>query len=314
VLNVALEVIGPASRRGVCYHATEPLDNPDFEKFCDDFHDILGIYPQTTTAIPLQDVKRTRALLKHSAAKGTRVNRFSVLSPQMLREVHATFSAEELLNVELLVQTKDSSLAKAAAGRLREEMKQNPTIGERERAKIRSVVADKLGPTESSLDENTLNQPVSISCITGFLFNMVEQTVALTSPCPADDRWPLGYMVFDEGTFTDADDLRGLLEQMISTNMPLALDEDDAVRFRPDLTYKSLSNGFEVATPYQKITITHKKLGSYIKNMGDMIQKGESTLGQIGLVLFYQERVPAEATVGMVNALLKSGILDEGPR
>lgn len=313
VLHVVLEVIGPAARRGTSYHATEPLDNPDYERFCDDFHEILGMYPQTTTALPLREVDRVKALLEVSEAKGTLVNRFSILSPAILRQVHDTFTAEELRQVELIIQTKHSGIAKAAAGRLREKMKRDPRLGEWERAKIRSLVAERADPSTSSPDALPPDQPGSIACITGFLFSMPDRKVTLISPCPASERWPLGYVVFDEGTFADAEDLRRLLERMIASNMPLAVGEDDRVRFRPDLEYESLPKGFEVATHSSKITVENERIGSYLKNVGDMIRAGDKTAGQIGLVEFYQSAVPIETTVGAINMFFKNGLLDEEP-
>ena len=45
----------------------------------------------------------------------------------------------------------------------------------------------------------------TIACVSGFLFNMVERNVRLISPCNASERWPLGYRIYDEGTFTDGE-------------------------------------------------------------------------------------------------------------
>jgi len=35
-----------AAGRGFCYWGTDPMDNPDYEKFCLDFHEVLGIFPK----------------------------------------------------------------------------------------------------------------------------------------------------------------------------------------------------------------------------------------------------------------------------
>ena len=48
VLTVLRERIGAAAQWGFCYWATEPLDNPDYERFALDFADIVGRFPQTT--------------------------------------------------------------------------------------------------------------------------------------------------------------------------------------------------------------------------------------------------------------------------
>src|SRR5580765_7001648 len=50
-LSVLHEVMGDCAKQGFIYWATDPLDNPDYEKFLIDFHEILGRCPQTTTAM-----------------------------------------------------------------------------------------------------------------------------------------------------------------------------------------------------------------------------------------------------------------------
>jgi hypothetical protein len=68
--------------------------------------------------------------------------------------------------------------------------------------------------------------------------------VKLISPCRANDRWPLGYIVFDEATFTDADDLRETMNGMIDDHMPTRLQAEDRVRLHPLLTYERRDDGF----------------------------------------------------------------------
>ena len=57
-------IVGDAAGRGLCYYATEPLDNPDYECFLVDFHAEFGRVPQTTTAAATRDIERTRRLLR----------------------------------------------------------------------------------------------------------------------------------------------------------------------------------------------------------------------------------------------------------
>src|SRR5205814_8046857 len=80
VLAVLRRVVGPAAATGFCYWATDPLDNPDYERFALDVAEICGRFPQTTTAQPLKDPERTRALLALSVAHGCTINRFSILT------------------------------------------------------------------------------------------------------------------------------------------------------------------------------------------------------------------------------------------
>ena len=97
ILETCKNVIGDASKWGVCYYATEPLDNPDYEKFCLDYAKVFGVFPQTTTAIALKNVERTRNLLKLSQENGGVIDRFSVLSLPALYKIFECFTPEESL-------------------------------------------------------------------------------------------------------------------------------------------------------------------------------------------------------------------------
>ena len=48
-------------------------------------------------------------------------------------------------------------------------------------------------PDYQESDDYPMN---TIGCVTGFLFNMVDRTVQLISPCTATDEWPLGFYVY----------------------------------------------------------------------------------------------------------------------
>ena len=107
-LKVVRSVVGPGAKRGFCYWASDPLDNPDYEKFACDFHHILGTFPQTTTAIPLRDAQRTRRVLSLSQERGCDLNRFSVLTLKTFERIFQEFTPQELVYVELIPQNKES--------------------------------------------------------------------------------------------------------------------------------------------------------------------------------------------------------------
>jgi radical SAM family RiPP maturation amino acid epimerase len=158
LLKALREIIGPAARWGTCYFATEPLDNPDYEKFCMDFHSVMGMFPQTTTAVPIRNIERTRKLLEIARANGCRVDRFSILTLDTLAKVHEAFSPEELTNVELIVQNPESILNKSIAGRLRTAIVENPDIARQEIKKIMRK--------NEPVDESRINElPKTISCL-----------------------------------------------------------------------------------------------------------------------------------------------------
>lgn len=283
VLELMKEILGLAAGAGFCYWATDPLDNPDYEKFCSDFHKVLGVFPQTTTAQPLKDINRTKALLKLSEEKGCLSNRFSILSLKMLNQVHEEFSAEELLFVKLVLQNQESdNQIKAHAGRSRE----------------RNL---KQGQEDSELpDQGT------IACVTGFLFNMVERSVKLISPCNANERWPLGYIVFDEGTFSDGQDLKILLERMIDDNMPTQVRPKDLINFRPDLKYESLADGFKLSNRIKTFKFRQE---SYLRELGEVIDQGGKTAEEIAS-MFESRGVLAAYTFHYLNLMFKKAVLD----
>ncbi|MBR5908626.1 MAG: hypothetical protein IKZ66_01500, partial [Schwartzia sp.] len=74
ILSFAKETLGDAAGEGTCYYATEPLDNPDYEKFTADFFESLGHVPQLTTAASMRKPERTRKYLLDALKKERRVH------------------------------------------------------------------------------------------------------------------------------------------------------------------------------------------------------------------------------------------------
>ena len=205
LLGLFKSVLGGAAGQSFCYWATDPFDNPDYEKFCLDFHRILGVFPPTTTALAWRFPKRARKLLELSHKNGQLRNRFSILSLGQLKRVYEEFSEEELLDTDLAIQNKGSLSQKAVAGRARE-----------------------AGSQAAS----------TIACVSGFLLNMVEGSIKLISPCRASDTWPDGYRIHAKGDFQDIQQLEMQLSRMTGDEfMPIWLPLDKPVRFRSDLQY-----------------------------------------------------------------------------
>ena len=285
VLEVVKEICGPAAGSGFCYWATDPLDNPDYQKFASDFHAILGKIPQTTTAQPMKDPARLRSFLKFSDSKEFAYHRFSILSLKILESVYAEFSPEELIRVGLVMQNKESLMNKAVAGRALEKKK-------------------KAGEVDSELAQPT------IACVTGFLFNMVERSVKLISPCKADDRWPNGYRIYDRGTFETANDLKVLLERMMTQQMPLGIRPDIRLRFRRDLKHENLDDGFKVSTRFLALKFRHRPL---IKELGEAILKGDKTAAEIFTEFEKLGLSPTEINYSL-NLMFTRGVLDDEPQ
>jgi radical SAM family RiPP maturation amino acid epimerase len=290
VLSVLHEEIGNAASRGFCYWATDPFDNPDYERFVTDFHDILGAFPQTTTALALRDPARTRRLLRLSERRGCFSNRFSIFTLRRFKEVHAEFSPRELRAVECIPQNKESDLSFANSGRARER-------AQRSAKRQGSEFSDPAG---------------TIACVSGFLINMVERSIKLITPCRATDSWPLGYVIVDEARFGSAPDLQREIRRMIEEDMPERVEELPRLAFADQLVYKATTDGFELSTEHRKSRHEHPALSGCLKELGRLVRDGKSNTETIGLVLSYHG-IPAEKTVGILQKMFENGLLLEGP-
>ena len=218
ILSFASEVIGDAAGQATCYYATEPLDNPDYEKFTDDFFNIFGIVPQLTTAVSMRKPERTRAYLMDALKKYRRVHRFSVLSLDILHKIFETFSMEELLCVELLPQFVEAPQNRfAKAGRARE----NCNLG----------VEDKDGNT--------------IACISGFVVNMAERSIRLITPCGASEAHPTGEIIIAKEYFENLDDFKGVLVSMIDRYMIENFSKEEPLFLRPGIIFERAEKGIE---------------------------------------------------------------------
>lgn len=290
ILEVMQKFLGSAASACFLYHATDPFDNPDYEKFCEDAHGILGVFPQTTTAQALKDPSRTRDFLKLSLQKGQKHNRFSILSLQVLKQVHEKFSAEELAFTALEFQNKETEAEhqKVSSGRARQKYKKQHTS------------EDELW-NDSDLSEG------SITTVTGFLLNMVDSTVKLVSPCIADDHWTEGYRVHTERTFIDANHLKEILEEIRSTHMKAEVMSSDQVKFRRDLEHESTSEGFHVYTKFKTFKFSNAIYGKFL---GEAICESDKTVEDL-VAKLSTLKVPRKEVFKALNLLFRNGLLDD---
>jgi radical SAM family RiPP maturation amino acid epimerase len=292
VLQTLGDVIGPAAcSTGVCYWATDPLDNPDYESLCLDFADILGKFPQTTTAQPQKHVARLKKLLPLSRQRGCEVNRFSILSLSILEEVFRSFTPEELLHTELITQNIESRLSLSQAGRARR--------GRR--------LQDKLQRLALPVDHT---EPGTIACVTGFLLNMVDRSVKLIAPCPSNDQWPEGHWIFEQGCFDSPTSLRTLLHGMIERHMSATLRASDPVAFRPDLRFTPLADSIQLTTRYSKTTVSNLPL---LPAIGELVAEGTHSAGEIALLAEDRHGLEAARAFDVLNRLFHDGFLNEDP-
>ncbi|MCP3688891.1 MAG: radical SAM family RiPP maturation amino acid epimerase, partial [Gammaproteobacteria bacterium] len=291
VLQGSKQVFGDAARTGFCYWATDPCDNPDYDKFIYDHYSIIGTLPQTTTAGPMKNISLTKRIMALHQKHMSLPNRFSVLSVRMLDKIHNEFTADELMFTELVVQTKEAIQAKAIAGRAMEKQKK----------------FDQAGSGKSVSNINADHS--TIACVSGFLVNMVAKTVQLVAPTRACEAWPKGYRVYDTHHFSTAREYTEALTNLINTHMPNSIPAHSKLSFRHDLDYAAVSGGYKLATD----NVTYScNLYPFMETLGNMIHRGEMTGGQI-LSELVSDGEDVFAVSSAMQNLFDLGLLDDDP-
>lgn len=199
IIEISNNLFGKAMHTGFCYWATEPSDNPDYIKFITDYQEITGHLPKTTTAAPLKNINQTRELMKLSDMHCVPC-RFSVVSLPILDKIHKTFSARELLGVDLICNNKESTTILSASGRARE-------------------YKNLLKESDYNSFAKIKDEHATIACISGFIINMMSRTIQLVSPVPASVQWPNGYKIYDTRHFNSKDEYKDTIMAMIATHM-----------------------------------------------------------------------------------------------
>lgn len=288
VLGVVKKQIGDCIQTGFLYWATDPLDNPDYEKFLHDFYDVTGRCPQTTTALGIKDIERTRKLLNFTRTMDAQIDRFSVLSLKTLGIIHDSFTPEELIRVECIPQNREAKgrSLKSSAGR----------------AKKYSVKkADEL---------NKGGFGDTIACVSGFLFNMPDREVKLVTPCQTNERWPLGYWVVAKARFKNIDELKEVLDDLVKNHMKSQLILEEKIRLRWDLKWETTASDIKLISNYLVLTFYHHKNP---ESLMSMLENGEYTMEEIAVTREEQDDVPMAETFYFLNELFLKGFLDEEP-
>ena len=214
-------IFGASGVRGALYSATDPLDHPDYEDHGKVFRQVFGRFPATTTAMALTDLDRTRRLMRVAQENDCLSLRFSVTSRYALDTLYTTFSAEELVDIDLVLVNRESLWGLAQAGRARTAAQQRPGRAEREKDKLKTLAA----PEGDTPEHNT------ICCVTGFQIDSVQRRIELVSMEPCTERWPNGYAVLDTAQYSDVEDFGRALEQLVDRNMGPELPEQLALQW-----------------------------------------------------------------------------------
>ncbi len=288
VLTVMEEVLGKkAASCGFCYWATDPLDNPDYEAFIEDFYQILGVIPPSTTAQPVKNIARTKALLHYWKKRNASVQRFSIVTRKTFQKVMEAFSPEDLVDIELILQFDNTVVPKVLAGRARE-------MAQKRKKPIPGLNLD--------------SDPSTIACVAGFLLNMVDKTVKLIAPCAASSAFPLGYITFVEKTFSTAEDLKDTLFWMIDQHMKTAISQEDTLAINPIFQHTVEKDAVHFSSPFAKASYA-KKAAYY--PLAVELAKGKKKAVHLVQQLQEEYGIDYITSFCQINTLFQKGLLDE---
>lgn len=281
-----------ALKHGFLYWASDPFDHPDYETFARHFHANCGEFPLTTTAIPLREPSRTRKFLAMANSFGAEKVRFSASTLRQVHEIHKNFTARDLAIVDVIPLNKGSLLQPSSCGRARERL---------EKAGAAINLSDHM--VNASRDQ-------SISCVSGFLINLVKRSIKLITPCNSSEKWPLGYFVYDERQFSDVADLELIIEDMIEQHMPQELPVDQPMSFRRDLHFEPRSNGFKLTGPSASVEV---QCNALTVDVGKVIAGGGTTVNSIVSDFAANYPLPAGIVVDWMMGWFEAGLLCEEP-
>ena len=202
VISIAKEIIGDAAGMGTLYFGSEPFDNPDYEKFKEDFTRCFGMIPQITTARSTMNIERLRPLLREINETQKNIYRFSMLSEDMTRSIFEAFTPEDLILTELLPQYPEAPSS--------------------------ALIKSGRGSTDDEYED-------TISCISGFVVNMARQEIKLTTPVWSSREHPTGEAILETANFKDADEFRDIITQMISRHMSNIIGPGDEITLETGL-------------------------------------------------------------------------------
>lgn len=290
VIKMTHEVLGDAAGYGPMYLACEPLDNRDYEKFLSDFFKEFGILPQITTAVPLRDINRMRALLDQlSKDKSGTFYRFSVKSSEEAKGIFEAFSPMELLKVELLPQYEEAPgfAGYANTGKERTKHKEN----------------DNYEPKKAVID--------TICCISGFIINFARKDVRLITPHPANDLYPEGEVVLAKKSFDDCNELKDIILSLIDEYMDNKIPVDAILK---PYDYFSIDATEETGEILVSKAGYLKKLEGPFKGFGEVVKlvfEGKYTKSDIAKILYTTKKIAVTETYFCLSMLYKNGIIDE---
>lgn len=287
ILKICHEVIGDAAGQGMMYFATEALDNPDYEKFEEDYYEEFHIIPQITTAVPDRDIERTRRLVHELYQKpGGFIHRFTIRNLDTAYKIFESFTPEELLLVELLPQYEEA-----------------PSF-------VPYTIVGKQADVKSTRNDGR-EDPGTICCIDGFRLNFAKKELSVFTPCHMTEENPNGIAVADTVTFEDAEDFRNKLNYLIDEYMVTDLPKDEPLKLY-DYYVKEVNPqyGNVIRSKFGgELLLLDKFSADYMTDIVDLLIEGKYNKYQIVEKMHKEHAVTAERVFYFLNQLWKKGFI-----
>ncbi len=289
------DVLGWPAAHGMLYWSTEPHDNPHYVKLLEIWQSVTGASLCTATARAKEDwVGELIGFYSKVPAPWPRI---SVLSRNIMRRLHKTFTPSEMRDTILLMQQADA------------EVFRTKVPGGRERMLKQLVESDDLRNIDTDNPPEGFDVPQgSIACVSGLLINMVTRSVRLISPCYTTLENRYGYRVFDEATFEDGEDFKRVLEKMVARSMVAEPYQEMPMKWRDDLKFVEQEDGFTLISP---TTRRDFRRGTLHLVTGALISEGTHTYGEIFDHLSDHPEIGPMAAMAMLDNLFSNGYLCE---
>lgn len=257
IISIAKEIIGDAAGQGTLYFATEPFDNPDYEKFMADYRECFGTTPQITTARAINNIERLRPLLKDINETQDVIYRFSMFNQKSVEKIFEAFTPEELILTEILPQFEEAPSS--------------------------NLVKVGRNATEDECED-------TISCVTGFVVNFARKSIKLSTPTWADKAHPTGEIILDYVQYTDADDFRIKIMEMISKYMKNIISPTDKIKLVDNITIKPDGDNAKIVTDKQvELAMNVNGDMTFINQLKEALSKGYRSKREIVKELCHTE-------------------------
>lgn len=285
VLKVCHEELGEAASKGVLYFATEPLDNPDYEIFEDAYYDEFKFIPQITTAVADRNIERTRALVNELKTKSGFIHRFTLRSLDMARKIFESFTPEELIQVEVIVQYPEA-----------------PGF----------MPYTVVGNASKDVDKKDIREgdPGTICCVDGFKVSFSDKTLTLFTPCHMSEKNPNGIAIVDTVSFEDAEDFRAKMLYLIDKYMVLELPSDEPLRLYNYFEKRDTDEGECLVSVNGGETLYLDKLNKpYIKEIVELLLEGKYSRREIAKIVYKDTGINPEMVFYYLNEFWKKGFI-----